>query len=113
MYGFIALDQSTKVVKGFGFYDHGETPGLGGEVDNPKWKESWIGKIIYDDQYKPAITVIKGMVDINNPNSQHQIDGLSGATITSNGVDRLIKYWLGEDGFGPFLAKYRAQGGVQ
>lgn len=112
LYGFIALAPDTRTVKGLGFYEHGETPGLGGEVDNPLWKEKWEGKIATNEEYKPVIRVIKGSVSESDPAAEHKIDGLSGATITANGVTGLVQYWLGADGFGPYLEKFRAENGV-
>lgn len=103
MYGFIALDKDLKTIKGFTFYSHGETPGLGGEVDNPKWKAQWKGKKAFDEDGEVAITVLKGQVDKSNPDSKYQIDGLSGSTLTTRGIDNLVKFWLGENGYGPFI----------
>jgi len=111
MYGFIALDKGTTTVKGFAFYDHGETPGLGGEVDNPKWKALWPEKKIFNESWQVAVEVIKGNVVQGNPKAQHQVDGLAGATITSRGVQNLLRFWLGDLGFGPYLAKLRQEGG--
>jgi len=113
LYGFISLDSETRIVKGIGFYQHGETPGLGGEVDNPAWKASWNGKVAFDESWNPQIEVIKGKVSQSTQGADHKIDGLSGATITSRGVRNIIHYWLGQDGFGPFLTKFREriQGG--
>jgi len=108
LYGFVALESDLNTVAGLGFYEHAETPGLGGEVDNPSWKAQWIGKKSYDSDSKQALTVIKGKVDPSRPQSIHEIDGLSGATITSKGVDNLIKFWMGENGFAPFLTNLRA-----
>ena len=110
LFGFMAIKSDLKTVVGFGFYQHAETPGLGGEVDNPKWKALWPGKVLFDASGKPAIRVVKGNVDSSNPNAAYQVDALAGATLTSNGVDRLLQFWLGEQGFGPYLAKLRAQG---
>lgn len=109
LYGFIALNPDTNTVDGIIFYQHGETPGLGGEVDNPRWKDRWPGRKIYNDEWEPVIQVIKGAAP---PPSEapHKIDGLSGATITSNGVTHLVRFWLGEHGFGPYLARLRAEG---
>ena len=103
MYGFLVLGPDFKTIKGIGFYEHGETPGLGGEIDNPKWKAGWQGKLAFDDQYKLAIAVLKGQVDQTSAASVHQIDGLSGATLTSKGVHNMIQFWLGENGFLPFI----------
>ncbi|WP_321347668.1 Na(+)-translocating NADH-quinone reductase subunit C [Halopseudomonas oceani] len=108
LYGFMALESDLKTVVGLGFYQHAETPGLGGEVDNPNWKAQWTGKVVYDESGKPAISVIKGGVDPSNPNAEHQVDALAGATLTSRGVENLVRFWLGEDGFGPFLEHLRA-----
>ena len=107
MYGFLALDADLRTIRGFGFYEHGETPGLGGEVDNPLWKSQWLGKLAFDEAWQTQITVLKGKVNPNSPTAQYQVDGLSGATITARGVRDLLKYWLGKDGFGPFLVRMR------
>ena len=103
LYGFIALEGDLKTVVGLGFYQHAETPGLGGEVDNPNWRQQWTGKVVYDEDGEVAVQVLKGSVDSNNPNAEHQVDGLAGATLTSRGVEALVRFWLGENGFGPFL----------
>ena len=102
LYGFIALESDLETVAGIGFYEHTETPGLGGEVDNPKWKSSWIGKQAYN-QGELAITVLKGKADMSRAGSESQIDGLAGATLTTRGVDNLVRYWLGDQGFRPLI----------
>ncbi len=107
MSGFIALDKDLNTVLGFGFYSHGETPGLGGEVDNPKWKTIWIGKKIYSTSGEVKVGVIKGHVDDATPEKEYKVDGLSGATLTSNGVSNLIKYWMGDAGFKLFLTNLK------
>lgn len=107
LYGFIALKGDMNTVSGITFYEHQETAGLGGEVDNPAWKGSWVGKEIYSDGGNVALTVVKGSVDPNNRAANHQIDGLSGATLTSRGVQNLIHFWLGDQGFGPVLDKLK------
>ncbi len=110
LHGFMAVKADLNTVVGFGFYQHAETPGLGGEVDNPKWKAMWPGKTLFDDAGKPVIEIVKGGVDPASPAAAHQVDALAGATLTSKGVDRLLQFWLGEQGFGPYLAKLRSQG---
>jgi Na+-transporting NADH:ubiquinone oxidoreductase subunit C len=105
LYGFISLEGDLNTIEGLGFYDHAETPGLGGEVDNPRWKSQWVGQKIYgDDKSEPQIRLIKGGA---NPDSEHQIDSLSGATLTARGVENLINFWMGENGFAPFLKNLR------
>ena len=107
MYGFMALEGDAQTITGFGFYEQAETPGLGGEVDNPKWKAMWPGKKVYDANGEVAVEVIKGAVAESTPSPEHKVDGLAGATLTSRGVSNLLKYWLGEQGFKPFLNKIR------
>ena len=96
--GFLYIENDFETVKGISIYDHKETPGLGAEVDNPKWKNLWPGKEIYQNG-EVYLTVIKGNVDNNDKGAQYEIDGLSGATITSRGVTNMIAYWFGESGY--------------
>ncbi|WP_317928720.1 Na(+)-translocating NADH-quinone reductase subunit C [Halioxenophilus sp. WMMB6] len=103
LYGFIALEADLNTVVGIGFYEHGETPGLGGEVDNPRWKAIWVGKEVYGDDGGVALEVMKGLSG-DNP---HRVDALSGATLTSKGVNNLVHFWLGDHGFGPFLSNLK------
>lgn len=110
LYGYLVLEEDARTVAGITFTEHGETPGLGGEVDNPKWKALWPGKTVYDAANVPVLKLIKGSVDASSPQAAHQVDGLSGATLTSNGVTRLVRFWLGDLGFKPFLIKVRTEG---
>lgn len=107
VYGFLALRADLNTVAGITFYEHGETPGLGGEVESAKWQGEWVDKSIYGDDGAVALRVIKGAVDNSGAAADYQIDGLSGATITSNGVTNMIQYWLGPDAFGPYLDRVR------
>ncbi|MGP8306071.1 Na(+)-translocating NADH-quinone reductase subunit C [Vibrio sp. YIC-376] len=102
MYAFIAVETDGNTVSGITYYEQGETPGLGGEVENPGWRAQFVGKKLFDENHKPAIKIVKGGAP---QGSEHGVDGLSGATLTSNGVQRTFDFWLGEMGFGPFLAK--------
>jgi len=113
MYGFISLADDLNTVNGFAFYEHGETPGLGGEIDNPSWKKQWPGKKVYDATGKTRIEVLKGTVDKNSPDAIYQADGLAGATLTARGVGNLLKYWMGENGYKPFLDKLKVSGVTQ
>ncbi|MCI5139648.1 MAG: FMN-binding protein [Candidatus Electrothrix sp. AR1] len=98
-------------ISGITFYEHGETPGLGGEIDNSDWQAGWQGKQLYEpksqnDQNRlPAIQVVKGQGQ-----GPYQVDGVSGATLTMNGVNNLMHFWFGEHGFGPFLERYKGSG---
>ncbi|NNL56211.1 MAG: NADH:ubiquinone reductase (Na(+)-transporting) subunit C, partial [Pseudomonadales bacterium] len=106
LYGFIALESDLNTVAGLGFYDHAETPGLGGEVDNPRWKAQWPGKKVYKNG-DVELGLLKGAVDPSAPNAKYKVDGLSGATLTGRGVTNLIQFWLGENGFRPFLENFK------
>ena len=106
LYGFLALESDGNTVAGLGFYDHGETPGLGGEVDNPRWKALWSGKKVYRDG-EVELGLVKGSVDPSASDADWKVDGLSGATLTSRGVSNLISFWLGDNGFAPFLENLR------
>jgi len=108
LYGFLALESDLNTVAGIGFNEHAETPGLGGEVDNPLWKAKWPGKLLYSDAGEVQLTVMKGAVDETRPEAGHQVDGLSGATLTTRGVDNLIKFWMGEHGFAQFLSNLKS-----
>ncbi|WP_339869110.1 Na(+)-translocating NADH-quinone reductase subunit C [Pseudohongiella nitratireducens] len=98
MYGFLALESDGSTVRGIGFYDHQETPGLGGEISNPDWQAQWVGKEVYGDNGNVNFRVVKG-----GGSGDNEIDALSGATLTSRGVENMVQFWLGENGFGPFL----------
>jgi len=107
--GFIALDTDTTTVQGLTFYSHKETPGLGGEVDNPKWKALWPGRKVFDDQWNAKLTVVKGQAG-PPADDPFRVDGLAGATLTSRGVTHLVQFWLGADAFGPYLKRFREKG---
>jgi len=109
MYGFIALDAADlTTIRSFAFYEHGETPGLGGEVDNKKWKKSWKDKKAFDGSpWEPKIEVVKGTADRG---SRYQVDGIAGATLTARGVGNLVRFWLGDEGYGSYLDRLREGG---
>ena len=107
----MSIDSDLETVRGIAFYEHGETAGLGAEVENPAWVAKWPGKKVFDDQGAIELQVVKGNVDPAASGAEYEVDGLSGATMTSNGVSKLIQYWFGDSGFGPYLAKLRQEGG--
>lgn len=105
LYGFIALEENGNDIFGLQFYSHAETPGLGAEVDNPRWKALWSGKKLADDAGELQITVAKSAPAAG---ADYHVDALAGATLTSVGVDNLVRFWMGEAGFGPFIANLKA-----
>ena len=107
MYAFVAVETDGNTVAGITYYDQAETPGLGGEVESPSWRAQFVGKKLFDADHNPAIKIVKGGAP---GGSEYGVDGLSGATLTGNGVQHTFDFWLGNDGFGPFLAKVRDGG---
>lgn len=125
MFGFIAVEADGETVVGLNLYDQAETPGLGGEVVNPKWKALWKGKKIYNfsgkelhetnltekgqtiDVGEVALGLVKGGVEPGKAGAEYQVDALAGATLTSRGVSNLIQYWMGREGYAIYLAKVR------
>ncbi len=111
IYGFLSVAADGETVRGITFYQQGETPGLGGEIENPRWTALWKGKKIFDKDSVLKIRVIKGKVQPESKDAPYDIDGLSGATLTSRGVSTFVRFWLGKDGFG-LLLKNMAKGGA-
>ncbi len=109
LYGFIALGSDLRTVVGLKFYEHGETAGLGAEVDNPRWLAQWEGKVALDRSGRPVLEVVKGGVPPGDPDAIHKVDAISGATITSKSVQNLLVFWLDQAGFGPYLETLRRQ----
>jgi len=107
MFGFVGLAPDLNTIKSVIYSDLKETPGLGAEVLNPKWKALWPGKKIYDEQGTVAIKVVKGGA---KQGDMYGVDGLSGATLTSNGVENTLNFWFGDEGYGPYLANQRTRG---
>lgn len=102
MYGYIALEADLKTVKGITFYEQGETAGLGGEIVNPNWVAQWPGKKVFDEAGNVILNVTKfGQVK----DSSYQVDGISGATITSVAVGATVQAWFSDEAYGKFLKK--------
>ncbi|MEM0946069.1 MAG: Na(+)-translocating NADH-quinone reductase subunit C [Pseudomonadota bacterium] len=105
LYGFIALEANGNDIYGLQFYEHAETPGLGAEVDNPRWKALWSGKKLTDETGELQISVSKA---VPAAGEDYHIDALAGATLTTVGVDNLVNFWMGEEGYEPFLENLKA-----
>ena len=91
IYGYLALDQSLATIAGVTFYRHGETPGLGGEVEKDWFQQNFKGKRIWADGKRVPFEVVKGTVADKYPQgNDHAVDGISGATITGKGVMNFI-----------------------
>lgn len=111
LYGYIALDPDLTTIRGITYYEQGETAGLGGEVENPRWKALWPGRKAFDERGNVKIRVTKGAAGPPDEDP-YRVDGLSGATLTSRGVTNMLQFWLGDNGFGPYLDRLRESAGT-
>jgi Na+-transporting NADH:ubiquinone oxidoreductase subunit C len=109
LYGFLALEGDLRTISGLAFYDQKETPGLGGEVDNPRWKAQWVGVQLFDDAGEPAVRLVKTRSASGSEAAAYEVDALSGATLTTRGVENLVRFWAGDLGFRPFLENLKAE----
>ncbi|MDP6374506.1 MAG: Na(+)-translocating NADH-quinone reductase subunit C [Pseudomonadales bacterium] len=107
LFGYLALEGDLNTVAGIGFYEHKETPGLGGEVDNTGWKAGWSGTRVFTADGTPSINLVKTRSPETSSAAAHEVDALSGATLTSRGIENLINFWTGELGFGPYLQRLK------
>ncbi len=107
LYGFLALEPDGNTVADIVFYRHAETAGIGDFITKEAWRARWPGKLVYDDAGELRLEVFKGRVAVDDPMASHRVDGVSGATLTGNGVTNIMRYWLGEHGYGPFLRNIR------
>ena len=107
LYGFLALTADTQTVLGLKFYEQNDTPGIGARIQDPNWEALWPGKAVYDDTGKLRLGVARGQIAPSSEEAEFMVDGVSGATRTSLGVHELVRFWLGGDGFGPYLEKQR------
>lgn len=105
LYGFLALDGAAERVEALTFYEQGETPGLGAQVAAPAWLAGWHGRRLRDETGRLRVRVADGTAE-----SEYEVDGISGATWTGKGVTNLLHFWLGPDGFGPFLERLATEG---
>lgn len=104
MYAFLALESDADTVAGISYYQQAETPGLGGEVENPRWAAQWEGKEIYGEDGDVAFRLVRGGA---SPDDKYGVDALSGATLTSKGVTNSVRYWLSNSAYRGYLEKVR------
>lgn len=110
LYGFLALESDGNTVADIVFYAHAETAGIGDFVTKAAWRAGWPGKRVYDEDGELRLEVFKGRAPADDPLADYRVDGVSGATLTGNGVTHLIRYWLGDHGYGPFLRNIQGEG---
>lgn len=101
----LALQADLRTVAALTITAQGETAGLGARIEDPEWQALWPGREVADDTGAIRISVVRGQAS-----SPYEVDGISGATRTGNGVTNMLRYWLGDHGFGPFLDTLRNGG---
>ncbi len=106
IYGFLTLESDMNTIKGISFYEHKETPGLGARIEEPEWRAKWSGIHSYDEEGNVATGVTKAGTPKEN-----WVDGISGATLTGRGVSNMIQFWLGDQGYKPYLDALRKESG--
>lgn len=107
--GFLAVAGDGNTVRGITFTEHEETPGLGAEIDDSRWQARWQGKKLRDDSGEVRIRVVEEAPAPGSPEEAFRVQGISGATMTSDGVSELVRFWIGPDGFGPYLRRLREE----
>ena len=91
IYGFLALERDLATIAGITFYRHGETPGLGGEIERDWFMSQFAGKQLFKDGVPVDFEVVKGGAARRYPEGSYKaVDGISGATITGNGVQNFV-----------------------
>ncbi len=109
LHGYLGLAADGNSVVALSFYEQSETPGLGGRVSDQDWLDLWRGKKVRDPAGNVRIGVARGTVLASSPAAPYEVDGISGATWTSRSVTGLLRFWLGDDGYGPYLENLRSE----
>ncbi len=105
MHGFLSLGPDLNTVTDIIFYEHQETPTLGGRIDRPEWRGAWVGRRVFDASGNVALQLV---ADPGPPDTDpYRVDAITRASVTTGGVQSMINFWMGPDGFGPFLEQYR------
>ena len=105
IHGYLVLRGDLRTIASAAFYEHGETPGIGDRIQNPEWLAQWAGKRAFRDDG----TLVLRVGGAAGAPAEERIDAITGATVTVAGVDQLVRYWLGDDAYGPFLAALRRE----
>jgi len=104
IYGYLSLESDLNTIAGIRIYEHGETAGIGDRIEDPDWQNEWIGRRLYDDAGELRFRVVRAA------SPPFEVDSISGASVTAEGVGNLVRYWLGEHGYAPLLARLRVSG---
>ncbi len=107
LYGYIALQGDLRTIAAVTFYEQAETAGIGDRITDPAWLAIWEGRAIFAADGSYRFRVAPGPVDPGSSAAAHQVDGISGASVTGASVSRLVQYWFGPHGYGPLLENLR------
>jgi len=103
IYAYLAIESDLNTVAALTIIEHGETPGIGARIEDESWQALWAGKEIFDENGDIRIAVVG---DVSS--GPFEVDGISGATRTTTGITYMLRFWLGDYGYGPFLARLSA-----
>jgi len=108
LHGLLALEADLNTVAAVTFYEQGETAGLGDQITRPDWQAKWQGRQLFDNQGEVRFRVAAGSVAEGSA-ARHQVDAMSGATVTGDAVTRLVEFWFGPQGYQAFLKNLEKQ----
>lgn len=101
----LAIEPDLVTIAALAIIEQGDTPGFGARIEEPEWLALWPGKKIADETGSIRIELVRGQAS-----TPYEVDGISGATGTSNGMTNTLRFWLGDKGFGPFLTRLKQEG---
>ena len=102
---WIILGSDLNTVQSLTIYEQNETPGLGSRITSESWQKNFEGKQLHDNSGERMLVVVKA-----GTATDFEVDGITGATRTGNGISNMIGFWFGELGYRRFLEKLKAQG---
>lgn len=105
--GYLATEGDLNTIAEVVFYDHAETAGIGDRIMRPDWLAGWRGKKLYDERGQLQFNI--GTANADSAESDYRVDGITGATITVNGVANMVHYWFGAHGYAPLISQYMAE----
>lgn len=109
LHGLLALEADLNTIAAVTFYEQGETAGLGDQITRPDWQAKWQGRQLFNEQGEVRFRVASGSVAEGSPAARHQVDAMSGATVTGDSVTRLVEFWFGPQGYQTFLKNLEKQ----
>ncbi len=107
--GLVALENDFNTIAGATFYEQAETPGVGDRITRADWLAKWQGRKIYDGKGVPQFAIAAGEVEPGSASALHNVDGISGATVTTDAVTAMMRFWFGPWGYQGLLEHLRAE----